>query len=191
MAIEIKIGDAAEAEVETTEEKPKPIQAKLKLKARRTLDGHIVIFDHNDIDIVVMPDKSKILTFPKDTMGDHVYDAQDRFFHFLTQRGVIEADSIQGGNIYSSLEANIATSDDHNSLQMAVFAIGKFIEEERPYIDYEEKFKEEEEKRLTEPAEDESTEFDPDKYHAQEKGSIKTGLRPYGLSGLYSNAYRF
>ena len=45
-------------------------------------------------------------------------------------------------------------------------------------------FYDEFEKRLTEPDEEESTEFDA-KRHAVEKGSIRPGLKPYGLSSVY------
>ena len=43
---------------------------KIILKARRTLDGKILIPDHPDLDIVVIPDKNKIVAFPKEEMDD-------------------------------------------------------------------------------------------------------------------------
>ena len=82
MAIKIKINP----------DKPEPIVVRVKtnkveetiqLQARKSLGGDIMIYDHDDIDIVVMPGKKKILTFAKEYYGDHVYEAQNRFFKFF------------------------------------------------------------------------------------------------------------
>ena len=62
----------------------------LELKARKTLDGNIMIFDHHDMDIVLMPEKSKIVTFAKNDFSDMVYAAQDRLFEFLKRKGVVD-----------------------------------------------------------------------------------------------------
>ena len=60
MAITIKVGKAAQ------EQPPKPsISGTARLKAKKTLDGRIMISDHTDIDIVIMPTESKIITFSK------------------------------------------------------------------------------------------------------------------------------
>ena len=74
MAVLVKIGKAIE-------EKPKesdPIE--LKLNVRKTLDGNILIFDHADIDIIVMPKKNKVVSMCKEQMSDLVYGAQNRMF---------------------------------------------------------------------------------------------------------------
>ena len=63
---------------------------KVSLKARRTLNGNIIIFDHEDIDIVVSTEGKKCVTFPKDQMSDKVYDAQDRMFKHLAKRGIVD-----------------------------------------------------------------------------------------------------
>ena len=65
--------------------KPPGSHATISLNARKSLDGNILIFDHDIMDIVIMPEKKKIITFPKNTMGDHVYNAQDRLFDFLSK----------------------------------------------------------------------------------------------------------
>ena len=38
---------------------------RVNLKARKTLDGNILILDHEDIDIVLVSGKNKCVTFPK------------------------------------------------------------------------------------------------------------------------------
>jgi hypothetical protein len=37
----------------------------IELDARRALDGSIMIYEHEDLDIVIMPDKNKIMAFSK------------------------------------------------------------------------------------------------------------------------------
>ena len=186
MAITIKVGDQQKEQAALPEqEKPKSSVTTIKLNARRTLDGNVMIFDHKDIDIVLMPQKNKIVAFAKQVFGDDVYNAQDRLFGFLRRKGIIEYDSIQGGNIYSSMEAKIAESKDYNSTQIALFTISKFMEKERPYFEFEKAFDAEEERRLADPGPQDSTEYDPERYHHTDKGSIRPGIKPFGIANIY------
>ena len=66
-----------------------------------------MIYDHKDIDIVLMQEKKKIVAFAKDMLTDTVYGAESRLFEYLRKNGIIAYDSIQGGNIYGSMEAKI------------------------------------------------------------------------------------
>ena len=161
---------------------PPKSKIQLDLNIRKTLDGNLMILDHKDIDIVVFPKKNKVIVFAKEIMGDHVYDSQDRFFKFLTKKGVIDRESIQGGNIYSSMEAAIPTSEQYNMVENVVMTIGKFIEEERPYYEYERALEDEMEQRLAEPSPEESTEFDPNR-HQDKKGSMSRAR--VGLTAVY------
>lgn len=61
------------------------------------MSGDLMIFDHGDIDIVLSPAKNKVVVFPKDTMTDLVYGAQNRLFAHLRKKGIIVAESIQAG----------------------------------------------------------------------------------------------
>jgi len=56
--------------------------ASIKLNARKSLDGNIMVFDHEDIDVVLMPSVFKIVAFPKEDMNDDVYATQDRLFKY-------------------------------------------------------------------------------------------------------------
>ena len=186
MAITVKVGNQQKTQEALPEqEKPKSSAVTIKLNARRSLDGNVMIFDHKDIDIVLMPSKNKIVAFAKQVFGDEVYNAQDRLFGFLRKKGVIEYDSIQGGNIYSSMEAKICESKDYNSTQVALFTISKFIEKERPYFEFEKAFDAEEERRLADPGPEDSTEYDPERYHHTDKGSIRPGIKPFGIANIY------
>ena len=85
-----------------------PIQ--IEMNARRTLDGNILIMDHESIDIVLMPEKNKFLAFPKDIIHEDVYGAQDRLGKFLVRKGIIDPNSIKSGNVYGSMEFSILES---------------------------------------------------------------------------------
>ena len=78
-----------------------------KLKLRSALNGDLMILDHKDIDIVIKPGEKKIIAFAKETMSDLVYGAESRLLEYLRKNGVLNFDSIQGGNIYGSLEGTL------------------------------------------------------------------------------------
>jgi hypothetical protein len=159
-------------------------QFPLSLKIRKTLEGNLIVFDHRDIDIVIMPQEMKVVAFPKNEMGSHVYDAEDRLFKFLYKMGVIKYGTVQGGAVYNSMQADIPSSTDYDSLGYVLYALEKWLDIERPHFAYEQAFYDEFEKRLTEPDEENSTEFDP-RRQAAEKGSIRPGTQPFGLSAIY------
>jgi hypothetical protein len=83
-----------------------PIE-KVLLNARKTIDGNIIISDHPDMNILVIPSKSKIVSMPKEELDDELYDTQKRLFDFLFKKGVIEYDSVQAGNLFMTKEATI------------------------------------------------------------------------------------
>jgi len=172
MAIDIQIGQADDSQVDIPEKPTPPSKLKMKLQIRRTLDGDLVVSDHPDVDIVVQPNNMKIVAFPKTLMSDEVYATQNRLFDFLQKGGVVTRDSVRGGNVYGALEGVIGTPTKPVSIdEIGVFAIGKFIEEERPTFIYEKAVEEKEEDRLTEPDVEDSTEMG-EIPHEEEKGSI-------------------
>ena len=181
MTLNVKIG-----EDEVSPEEVKEPQLTLNLNIRKTLDGNIAIFDHEEVDIVIVPDKQTITTFPKEKSSDRTYDVQNRLFQFLRDKGVIAFGSVQGGDIFGSLQATYPESDTVSSLQIVLFAISRFLEEEKEKFAVYEEFEEEFESRYTEPDEDESTELG-EVPHAGQKGSIRPGYiySPYGISSVY------
>ena len=178
MAIKVKLNEPDKITVSLSEKTAS--EETVELKARKSLAGDILIYDHSDIDIVVMPQKKKILTFAKEYFGDDVYEAQNRFFSFLRKRGVIQYDSIVGGSIYFSMEGTLQESREYNVVQHALLAISRFIEDERPLMEFEKAFEEQEEERLNSPPPGEHTELDLER-HAEKKGSIQPGYFPYGI----------
>ena len=180
MAIKITVGSGATAE----EEAPKKSIAKVNLEIRQTLDGDYIISDHADIYIIISPEKQKILALPKDLICDIVYGAQDRLYDFLFNKGMIAIDSVQGGNVYGSMEAKLLPSDSYNNINLSIINISKFIDEERPYFEFVEDYEEMENERFV----------DPDEEHSTELGEVpqkatKGSLRPGYNHGAYWQSY--
>ena len=110
------------------------IKETIYLNASRSLNGDIMIFDHEDVDIVVIPSKNKCVAFPKEEIDDKAYGAQDRLFDVLVNRGVVDPSSVRGGSFYGAIEATILESafEGIDEVQATLYVIHKFIEEEKP-----------------------------------------------------------
>jgi len=157
----------------------------IELKARKSLDGNILIFDHKEIDIVIMPDKNKVVTFAKDDYSETIYHVQDRLFEFLKRKGIVTYDSVRGGNVYGSIEGMIAESKDPdiNVLDYAIYNVYKFLKEEKPRYDYIDDYEQMLDDYYTEPTGEDSTELG-EVPQSSEKGSIRPGYNyaPYWMS---------
>ena len=172
MSIDIFVGDKAIRKRANEFNK-----IEFKLDIRKTLGGDYVIYDHEEIDIVISPKTNKIIAFAKDSISDLMYDTQSRFFDFLSKKGVVSRSSIQSGNVYASMQGKMETpsSDKIDSLQVAIYSIAKFVESEKPKFEYLKQIEQEEEEMLTDPVDKESTELG-DVPHAREKGTIRPGI---------------
>ena len=126
MPVVIRIGKKANAK-----------KVRLEITARQSLNGDVMIFDHGDIDIVLSPKTNKVVAFPKETMSDMVYGAQNRLMTQLFKKGIVVPESIQAGSYFGALEATIQESanPDINGPKLALINISQFIEEERPYFE--------------------------------------------------------
>jgi len=159
----------------------------IQLKAKRSLDGNIMIFDHEDIDIILMLEKNKCLAFPKENMNDKVYYAQDKMFKFLSKKGVIDPSSIRGGNIYGSMEASILKSKlpKVDPIQATLYSLYEFMQEEKPYFMRSSKLDLDQLGRYLRPDDEHSTDLG-DVPHGDAKGSLDSRVRPYGFRYNYS-----
>ena len=156
------------------------------MHARRALNGDILIFDHKDIDIVVMVEKQKVVAFAKDLMSEIVYGAESRLMEYLRKVGIIEYDSIQGGNVYGSLEGKIHESKELDALKMTLYQLSEWMNQERPYMVADEAYEDLYQNALLEPDVEDSTELG-EIPHAEEKGAItKHGLFSPYYYGRYS-----
>ena len=171
-------------EINVTIKEKKLVEVALDIK--KSLDGNLMIFDHKDIDIVIITESNKVVTFPKNQYSKHVYPSQDKLFSYLRRDGVIQYDSIKGGNIFMSMEAQIAESEEVNSIDATLYSISKFMIEEREIFEYEDDMAEQEEEYLTEPTDEDSTRLGEVPQEPR-KGSIVPGVNPYGLPSQYTS----
>lgn len=157
-----------------------------ELYVRESLDGNLMIYDHKDIDIVLMQEKKKIVAFAKDMLTDNVYGAESRLFEFLRKKGIVAYDSIQGGNIYGSMEAKILDSKKYNSVKAALLNIAEWFKVEKPLTDSLEAHDDLMDDALLNPDDEHATELG-EVPHEEEKGSIlqKNLFAPY-LYGRYT-----
>tara|TARA_X000001388_G_scaffold74360_3_gene67246 strand:+ start:5334 stop:5876 length:543 start_codon:yes stop_codon:yes gene_type:complete len=163
------------------------IDPRISLNAKRTLSGDIVIMDHEDIDIVLIKEKNKCVTFPKDNMSDKVYSTQDRMFKFLAKKGLIDRGSVRGGNVFGSLEAEMLESKipGIDQTQAFLFGIHEYIKDEKPYFKTSKEYDDERLDALLTPTPEDSTELG-DVPQSDKKGSMDTRVRPYGFQYNYS-----
>lgn len=181
MAIKVTVSKDGAAG-QASQEKPKgpPPKFPIRLRIRKMLNGDLLIMDNDDIDIILMRNKKKILTLPKDQLTDEVYDTQDKFFKYLSRKGVTDESSVQSGNVFGSMEGKILSSDE-DSEQIALFAIKKFLLSQEPYDEMRTSLEREEELRLTDP--DPSTELG-DVPHDENKGHMPSPMAGYQGSGM-------
>ena len=109
-------------------------EVEFELMTRSAINGDIMILDHKDIDIVLKQKDGKVLTFAKETLSDYTYGAEARLLEFMRKRGVLEYDSIQGGNIYGSLEGKLMTSEDVEVNKVALKVIAEWMQGEESYL---------------------------------------------------------
>ena len=178
MAVVIKIGKGVNEK-----------KVRLEIDARKSLDGDVMIFDHGDIDIVLSSTKNKVTAFPKETMNDLVYGAQNRLFSYLQKKGLILPESIQSGAFFGAFEATLQQSEKEtiSAPKLTLINISNFIEEERPYFEQTEAIISMADDELIHPDKADSTELG-EVPQAVEKGSIRPGFvrDQYSLNYLYT-----
>lgn len=115
----------------------------IRLQIRKSFDESLMITDHENIDIVIVPSENKIVTFPKSAYDDISYRTQERFFERLADRGVINREDIEGGNIYGSLQCSYVdiSNPNQSTLQMILFMIWKWMETEKPNFNFNKQLK--------------------------------------------------
>lgn len=152
------------------------------LNMRRGLDGRLMVFDHDHIDIVLLPEKNKVIVFAKQDYSDIIYETQDRLFKFLINKGICAPESVKGGNVYGSFEAEILPLKDKKIPIEHLFALNlqKWIKSELPALQMDKEYEKSFTDMLTEPDEEDSTELG-EITQEEEKGSIpaKQGTRRY------------
>lgn len=178
MAIIVRIGTGA-----------KEAKVRLEMDVRKSMNGDLLIFDHGDIDIVLSSANNKVIAFPKETMNDLVYGAQNRLFTHLRKKGLVIPESIQAGSFYGAIEATMETpsSDDLSTPKMTLINISQFINEERPYFESTEAIISLADDELVHPDKTDSTELG-EVPHSTEQGSIRKSFvrDPYAVGYMYT-----
>ena len=131
----------------------------ISLDIRRTLDNNYIIYDHPLFDIVINPDKKKIMTFVKKFSKTEAYPHQDSFFNFLKHRGVILPDTVKGGNIFGSIEATYPANKKIDVIKVVLLNIFMFFREELPALKKVLDYDFETDKMLVDPNAEDSTEY--------------------------------
>ena len=178
MAVVIKVGPKANEK-----------KVRLELNARQSLAGDVMIFDHGDVDIVLSPTNKKVVVFPKETMSDLVYGAQNRLMTHLIKKGILVPESVQAGSFYGSLEATLQESvkPEISAPKLALINISTFIDEERPYFENTEAIISMEDDVIVHPDKADSTELG-EVPQSVDQGSLKHGYvrDPYSLNYMYT-----
>mgnify|MGYP003624213494 CR=1 FL=1 len=159
-------------------------QATVELRARRALDGSLLIMDHKKIDIAIIPSSMKVSTFPKSTTSEDVYDFQNRLLELLADRGILDRSSIQGGHVFRSLEGDLYENDQINPMQAATFIISEFLENEARHERVADQYEKELEDMYTHPNQQDSTEYG-EVPQAGSKGSMRPGYYYHPLRNRY------
>ena len=165
---------------------PNERKIQFELNVRKALNGDLLVFDHSDIDIVLMVEKKKLVAFPKDLMSEVVYGAESRLMEWMRHNGIIEYDSIQGGNVYGSLEGKIHESKERDSIKSTIYQLSEWIQSESPSSKMKKGHDDMMQDAQLEPDEENHTELG-EVPHAEEKGSIvqHSLFAPY-LYGRYT-----
>tara|TARA_A100000172_G_scaffold74600_2_gene56820 strand:+ start:1253 stop:1828 length:576 start_codon:yes stop_codon:yes gene_type:complete len=189
MPVTVRIVPIPEPVKVTIKPKSPPPTVTLELDIRKSLSGDLMIFDHNDLDIVLSGKDKKITAFPKQTMTDFTYGAQNRLFAHLARKGIVMPESIQGGSYYGAMEAQLQEVADGklNAAKFALVSIERFIKEEKPYYDNVETIVAGVEDEYTDPDKTDSTELG-EVPQRDEQGSIRPG---YGRGSSYTMSYMY
>ena len=161
---------------------------KIKLSIGKTLEGNMIITDHQNMNVIVMPEKGKILAIPKGEFSNDVYTDQDQMFQHLLINGVILPDSIIGGNIYGSMEAKfpIEKKGEEEPIDVVLLNLYNFISRDKKEFNIRKRFIDDLEKELLNPDEENSTDLGE---IPQEK--FKGSIPKYGFPtrGIYRYNY--
>jgi hypothetical protein len=127
----------------------------------RTLSGDFLMREHPEIDVIVMPQKFKILVLPKEEQTDHIYDHQERLFNYMVKKGVILPESVSSGNVFGSLQGSFPqqSANGEDITQVVIYNLASFIEDEIPISNAEHEFEDRMEKELLKPPVEDSTEL--------------------------------
>mgnify|MGYP001191274963 CR=1 FL=1 len=159
----------------------------IELDMKKSLNGDLMVFDHDLVDLVVSSEKSKITIFPKELVSEEVYNIQNTLLERLSKGGIVDPATIRAGSVFSSLEADIhkSTVKGVSSLQATLLEIYRFLQDEKENIESRKLFKNNLQNFFLDPEEEDSTELG-EIPHDEKKGALDHQVRPYGYQYMYS-----
>ena len=152
MPITIKIGDAVK-------EESKPVQASIVLQIKKTLDGNLLINDHEYLDILISPKENKIVTMPKPNVEKDVYDYQKDLMYDLFKGGVTDAAAPRGGAVFGMVETAYPAEGNVDTLQAVLFRISEYLKRIQNSEQVAHEYDENIEDRFTDPNAKDSTRY--------------------------------
>ena len=152
MPITIKIGDAVK-------EESKPVQASIVLQIKKTLDGNLLINDHEYLDILISPKENKIVTMPKPNVEKDVYDYQKDLMYDLFKGGVTDAAAPRGGAVFGMVETAYPAEGNVDTLQAVLFRISEYLKRIQNSEQVAHEYDENIEDRFTDPNAKDSTAY--------------------------------
>jgi hypothetical protein len=164
------------------EPEPAPPQATVSLEISQTLDGNLLINDHQYIDIVVVPKDSKVVTLPKPYAEKDVYDYQQALMYSLFKSGVING-PVQGGATFGMVEAVYPTSPEVDPVQAVLYQIDKFITSSRAEGQKAEEYDKNIEDNFTDPPDSETTAYGEIPPFQDTPGANQIGDPTYTFAG--------
>jgi hypothetical protein len=149
MTIKIKIGEPPQ--------QTGPPQAQVRLEIRRSVDGNLLINDHEFIDIVIVPETRKIITMPKPYVERDTYEYQKSLMYALFKGGILGPEAPRSGARFGVMEAVYPTTDKVNPLQALLLQVEKYIRQTSADEMQAQEYDENIEDNFTDPPPDETT----------------------------------
>tara|TARA_R100000808_G_scaffold23253_1_gene51410 strand:- start:8732 stop:9271 length:540 start_codon:yes stop_codon:yes gene_type:complete len=161
------------------------VQAQIPLKISKTLDGNLIIDDHECMDIVVNPMEGRIITLPKPYAEKDVYEYQRDLMYYLFKGGVTDAAVPTGGAAFGMVEASYPTkSSIHiNSLQSVLYLISEYIATTAHDEDLAKEYDKNIEDRFVDPPDSETTALGQVQPYEDNPEAYQTGDPTYSFAG--------
>lgn len=125
----------------------------------KTLDGNLLIGDHEQVYFILSPEKRKITLLSKQDMKEEFFMVQKRFLEFAAKYGMIVMGSESTGYLPGMFEFSYPESDKYDSVKVMLRLISMFLVKEKEVYDRINAHEKEMEKLLLDPDDDNSTEL--------------------------------
>ena len=182
MPLTIKLPTAGQATNMPEEATPEP-QVSISLQISRTLDGNLLINDHQYIDIVIIPETKTIITIPKPYVDKDVFEYQQDLMYCLFKGGVTEAMAPQGGAMFGVVETRYPESTKVDSLQSVLYIIERFILKTRHQEEVFDEYDNNVEDNFVDPPADETTAYGEIPPYQDTPAGNQTGDATYTFAG--------